>query len=111
MNASILQEFRAMQLAIKGAYRRAFDDVKELYIEGIDAIELGDNALITAIHLDKDIVNINLFDYNSYAPISNFSEEIIEEIVDTMRAKALDICNRDVMVNCKGELSKDTWRF
>ena len=110
MNASILQEFRAMQLAVKGACAGK-DDVKELYIEGIDAIELGDNALITAIHLDKDIVNINLFDYNSYAPISNFSEEIIEEIVDTMRAKALDICNRDVMVNCKGELSKDTWRF
>ena len=110
MDARILQEFRAMQLAIKGACA-GNNDAKEFYIEGIDAIELGDNALITAIHLDKDVVNINMFDYNSYAPISNFSEEIIEEIVDTMRAKALDICNRDVMVNCKGELSKDTWRF
>lgn len=112
MNARLFQEFRAMQMAVIGACAsKGQKDVKALYIEGIDAIELGDNALITEICLDKDIVTINMFDNNSYAPINNFSDDIIEEIVDTMRAKALDIAGTDVMVNFNGEMDYSQIRY
>ena len=57
MNASLLQDFRAMQLAVKGALAmKGVTDVKELLIEGTDSIPIGDNALIDTILLDKDVV-------------------------------------------------------
>ena len=105
MNARLFQEFRAMQLAVKGALlKKNRTDVKELLIEGIDAIAIGDNALIDTILLDKDIVNVNIFDANSLMPITYLSDRVIEDIIDTMRAKALDIAGTDVMVNLNGEI-------
>jgi hypothetical protein len=105
MDAKLLQEFRTMQLAVKGALAmKSRIDVEELLIEGIDSIAIGDNALIDTILLDKDIVNVNIFNVNSLMPIHFLSDGIIEEIVDTMRAKALDIAGTDVMVNFKGEI-------
>ena len=105
MNAKLLQEFRAMQLAVKGALlNKNRTDVKELLIEGTDSIPIGDNALIDTILLDKDVVNVNIFNVNSFMPIHYLSDNIIEWIVDTMRAKALDIAGTDVMVNLNGEM-------
>ena len=105
MDAKLLQEFRAMQLAVKGALlKKNRTDVKELLIEGIDAIAIGDNALIDTILLDKDVVNVNIFDTNSLMPIHYLADSIIEDIIDTMRAKALDIAGTDVMVNLNGEM-------
>lgn len=112
MNASLFQEFRVMQLAIKGALAmKGRTDVKELLIEGIDAIGIGDNALIDTILLDKDVVNVNIFSANSLMPIHFLSDGIIEEIVDTMRAKALDIADTDVMVNLNGEMDYKQIRY
>ena len=106
MNSRLFQEFRAMQLAIKGACSgEGKPSVIVLFLGGIDGIKLGDNAKINEIHLDIDYVNINIFETNSLTPITAFSDEIIEEIIDTMRAKALEISGTDVMVNLKGELS------
>ena len=103
MNASLLQDFRAMQLAVKGALAmKGRTDVKELLIEGTDSIPIGDNALIDTILLDKDVVNVNIFNVNSFMPIHYLSDDIIEWIVGTMRAKALDIADTDVMVNLNG---------
>lgn len=105
MDAKLLQEFRAMQLAVKGSLlNKNRTDVKELLIEGIDSIPIGDNALIDTILLDKDVVNVNIFDTNSLMPIHYLSDSIIEYIIDTMRAKALDIAGTDVMVNLNGEM-------
>ena len=105
MNARLFQEFRAMQLAVKGALlNKSRTDVKELLIEGIDSIPIGDNALIDTILLDKDVVNVNIFNVNSFMPIHYLSDYIIEWVVDTMRAKALDIAGTDVMVSLNGEM-------
>lgn len=112
MNARLFQEFRAMQLAVKGALaNNGYPNVNKLIVEGMNTIELGDNAIIDEICLDKDIVNINIFDTNSYTPITTFSDDIIEEIVDTMRAMALEMTNTDVMVNLKGELADNQVRY
>lgn len=112
MNARLFQEFRAMQLAVKGACSiKGQKDVTKLYLEGIDSIEFGDNALINEILLDKDIVNVNIFDANSLTPIHHFSDSIIEDIIYTMRAKALEIAGTDVMVNLNGELANDQIRY
>lgn len=105
MDAKLLQEFRAMQLAVKGSLlNKNRTDVKELLIEGTDSIPIGDNALIDTILLDNDVVNVNIFNVNSFMPIHYLSDDIIEWIVDTMRAKALDIAGTDVMVNLNGEM-------
>ena len=111
MNARLFQEFRAMQLAVKGALNDKYKGANKLIIEGMISIELGDNAIIDEVCLDKDFVNVNIFNKNSYAPITCFSDEIVEEIVDTMRAKALDMAGLDVMVNFKGELAPNQLRY
>lgn len=102
MNASLLQEFRAMQLAIKGALISA--DYKGLCLEGIDRISIGDELEITEISLDRDIVVVSIGCAERYANLSSFSENIIDEVIGTMRAKALEIADKDVFVNSKGEV-------
>ena len=91
-----LQEFRAMQLAIKGALMSA--DCHCLCLEGVDRISIGDGIEITEISLDKDIVVISIGCAERYANLSSFSQQVIDEIVDTMRYKALDIADKLVMV-------------
>ena len=113
MNAKLLQNFRAMQLTLKGAcliYHK--QEVEAFHFEGSDTIPMADGVEITEVSLDKDVVVIK-FTYSeseAYLPIKAISDTIIEDLVDTMRVKALEIADRDVMVNGKGELSKDTWR-
>jgi hypothetical protein len=43
--------------------------------------------------------------------LSVFSNEVVEDIVSTMRAKAVEIAEVDVMVNFRGDLSNDCWRL
>ena len=113
MNAKLLQNFRAMQLTLKGAcliYHK--QEVEAFHFEGIDTIPMADGVEITEVSLDKDVVVIK-FTYSeseAYLPIKSISEAIIEDLVDTMRAKALEIADRDVMVNGKGELYEGSWR-
>ena len=113
MNAKLLQEFRAMQLTLKGAcliYHK--QEVEAFHFEGIDTIPMADGIEITKVSLDKDVVVIKstYSENEAYLPINSISGAIIEDLVDTMRAKALEIADRDVMVNGKGELYEGSWR-
>lgn len=106
MNASLLQEFRAMQLAIKGAGmlisngKTIFD---KLMLDGIDAIELGEHVKIIEISLNTDDVLIETYG-TTYLRLSKLSDDVIEMLISIMRAKALEIADRDVLVNSKGKV-------
>lgn len=91
-----LQEFRAMQLALKGALVNT--DFNSLILEGIDKINIGDELEITEISLDTDCIVVSIGCAERYAPLSSFSQHIIDDIISTMRYKALDIANKDVMI-------------
>lgn len=111
MKPKTLQTFRAMQLAIKGACSPK--SVNYLTLSGIDTISIGDSLEITAIDLDRDIVVVEMGEdskIESYMPINVLSDDVVEEIIDTMQYKAVDIADRDVMVNGNGEMSNDVWR-
>lgn len=111
MKPKTLQTFRTMQLAVKGACHPK--SVSYLTLDGIDAIELGDNLRIISIDLDRDLVVVEMGEdsnVESFMPLNVLSDDVIEEIIDTMQAKAVDIADRDVMVNGHGEMSKDVWR-
>ena len=106
MNASLLQEFRAMQLAIKGAGmlisngETIFD---KLMLDGIDAIELGEHVKVIEISLNTDDVVIETYG-TTYLRLSNLSDDVIEKLISIMRAKALEIADKDVLVNSKGKV-------
>jgi hypothetical protein len=106
MNASLLQEFRAMQLAIKGAGMLKSNGITifdKLLLDGIDSIELGEHVKIIEICLDTDEVVIETYG-TTYLRLSKLSDDIIEELISIMRAKALEIADKDVLVNSKGEV-------
>ena len=105
MNAKLLQEFRAMQLAVRGASLIKGGDAKFLILEGIDAITLSDYASITEISLVRDCVDITIEDSMAVVPITTLSDSIIEEIIGVMSEKALYIADCVVMVNGNGELA------
>lgn len=120
MNAKLLQTFRAMQLALKGGAIVRCENKKIehngktstlLVIDGIDRITIGDDIDIVEISLDRDVVVINIegTDVERYLPIYNLADEVVEELVDTMMAKALDNADRDVMVNIATKEVTD-WR-
>lgn len=105
MNANILQDFRAMQLAVVGAYFMQYNrNTTDLILEGIDQISIGDNIDIVEICLHTDYVLVAIEDIRSLVPLKNLSYGVITDVIATLRAKALDIANRDVIVNGKGEI-------
>lgn len=106
MKAITLQNFRAMQLAVKGA---CCTKAESLILNGIDCIPLSSDCEIIAVKLDIDAVVIKLLysEEESYLPIHCLSDDVVEEITDTLRAKAVEIAHRDVMVNGNGELADD----
>jgi hypothetical protein len=106
MKAITLQNFRAMQLAVKGA---CGTKAESLILNGIDCIPLSSDCEIIEIKLDIDAVAIKLHysESESYLPIHCLADDVVEEITDTLRAKAVEIAHRDVMVNGKGELADD----
>lgn len=111
IKATLLQEFRAMQLAIKGACSP--NSVNFLTLNGVDCIELGDTMRINAIDLERDIVSVEVMDTDieNFMCLSVFSNEVVEEIIDIMRVKAVEIAEVDVMINFRGDLSNDCWRL
>ena len=105
MNAKLLQEFRAMQLAVRGASIIKGGDAKTFILEGIDVINLSDYTSITEISLVRDCVYITIEDSMAAVPITTLSDSIIEEIIGVMSEKALYIADCVVMVNGNGELA------
>lgn len=105
MKAITLQNFRAMQLALKGADTKT--TISSLYLEGIDAIPVGDDCDIVEISTELDLVCIRILstDTTTNIPLHSLSEDIIESVIDTMRAKAVEIADVDVMVNGYGDLT------
>lgn len=98
MNANILQDFREMQLAVIGAnFMRYNRNTTDLLLDGIDRIKIGDNINIVEICLHTDYVLVAIEDIRSLVPLKNLSYGVITEIIATLKAKALDIANRDVM--------------
>lgn len=105
MNANILQDFRAMQIAVFGAYfMRCHQSANELILEGTDQINIGDNINIVEISLHIDYVLVAIEGIRSLVPLKNLSYGVIAEVIATLKAKALDIANRDVVVNGKGKV-------
>jgi hypothetical protein len=105
MNANILQDFRVMQLAVVGAnFMRYNRNTTDLLLEGIDRINIGDNINIVEICLHTDYVLVAIEDIRSLVPLKNLSYDVITEVIATLKAKALDITNRDVIVNGNGEV-------
>lgn len=105
MNANILQDFRAMQLAVVGAYFMRYNrNTTDLMLEGTDQISIGDNINIVEISLHTDYVLVAIEDIRSLVPLKNLSYGVITDVIATLRAKALDIANRDVMINGKGNV-------
>jgi hypothetical protein len=106
MKAITLQNFRAMQLAVKGA---CGTKAETLILTGIDCIPLGSDCEIIEVKLDIDavVVKLNYSESETYLPIHCLSDDVVEEIADTLRAKAVEIAHRDVMVNGNGELADD----
>lgn len=105
MNAQILQDFRVAQLAFKAAdFIKYENNPNYLLLEGIDMISIGDNINVTEISLDNDIVTLAIEDIMSYVPIDNLSDKVIIEITNTLKAKALEVSDRYVMVNGKGDI-------
>lgn len=104
MKVTTLQNFRAMQLAIKGACGQKTEKVR---LGGIDCIPLGSDCEIVEVPLNNDHVVIKLIysESESYLPLHCFSDDVIEELTDTMKTKALELGHCDVAVNGNGELS------
>lgn len=105
MNANILQDFRAMQIAVVGAHNMRYNQIpNDLILEGTDQINIGDNINIVEISLHIDYVLVAIEGIRSLMPLKNLSYGIITEVTATLKAKALDIANRDVVVNGKGKI-------
>lgn len=106
MKAITLQNFRAMQLAVKGA---CGTKTEKLILNGIDCIPLGSDCEIIEIKLDIDavVVKLNYSESETYLPIYCLSDDVVEEITDTLRAKAVELAHRDVIVTGNGELADE----
>lgn len=102
MDAKLLQEFRAMQLAVKGSYNGR--NVDELILQDIDRISVSYDFEIVGISLDTDLVIISLVETERHCQLNVFSDNVINDIINTMRCKALEIADKDVRVNVKGEI-------
>lgn len=111
IKATLLQEFRAMQLAVKCACSPK--SVNFLTLNNADCIELGDTMRINAIDLNRDIVSVEVADTDieNFMCLSVFSDEVVEDIIKIMRERAVEIAEVDVKVNFKGDLSYDCWRL
>jgi hypothetical protein len=105
MNANILQDFRAMQIAVVGAHNMRFNQIpNELVLEGTDQINIGDNINIVEVCLHIDYVLVAIEGIHSLMPLENLSYGVITEIIATLKAKALDLTSRDVIVNGNGKV-------
>ena len=98
MKAILIQDFRVAQLAIKGAVTNA----KFLELEGVDTIPFGDVGEITEVNLEHDVVTISVEDIHNVTNIRNLAEHIVEDVISTMKAKAVELADKEVMVDING---------
>jgi hypothetical protein len=98
MDALQLRNFRVGQLALKGAYPNK--EVDYLYLIGIDKIYLSDELSISEISLIEDKVIVGIEENNGLTlDINKLSNNVITDIIETLFAKALEIANKEVIVN------------
>ena len=100
MTAQLLQDFRLVQLAAKGVNNKA----EYIQFEGIDCLSIGDVIKIEEVSLETDSVVVKINDSKSLMGIHNLSDDIITEVIATMKALVLEIAGRDVVVNGKGKV-------
>ena len=98
MKAILIQDFRVAQLAVKGAVTNA----KFLELEGVDTIPFGDVGEITEVNLEHDVVTISVEDIHNVTNIRNLAEHIVEDVISTMKAKAVELADKEVMVDING---------
>lgn len=98
MDALQLRNFRVGQLALKGAYSNK--EIEYLYLNGIDKIYLSDELSISEISLIEDKVIVGIEENNGLTlDINKLSNNVITDITETLFAKALEIANKEVIVN------------
>lgn len=100
MTAQLLQDFRVVQLAAKGVNNKA----EYIQFNGIECISIGDVIKIEEVSLETDSVVVKINDSKSLVSIHNLSDDIIAEVIATMKAVVLEIVGRDVMVTGNGEI-------
>ena len=98
MKAILIQDFRIAQLAIKGAVT----NTQFLELDGVDTIPFGDVGEITEVSLEHDVVTISVEDINNVVNIRCLAECIIEDVIFIMKAKALELADKEVMVDING---------
>lgn len=98
MKAILLQDFRVAQLAIKGADTNA----QFLELVGIDSISFGDMGEITEVSLEHDVVTISVESINNVVNIRCLSDSVVEDVISVMKAKAVELANKEVMVDING---------
>lgn len=104
MDRNILREFRALQLAIKGAdavkYNRHNNTcpVKmELNSEQRGWVSIGPDSEVYEISLDKDCIGVaGEPGPVAYIDISALSGKVLGDILEIMRTTALDIANKEL---------------
>ena len=98
MKAILIQDFRVAQLAVKGAVTNA----QFLELNGVDTIPFGDVGEITEVSLEHDVVTISVEDIHNVVNIRNLAEHIVEDVISTMKAKAVELADKEVMVDING---------
>jgi hypothetical protein len=98
MKAILIHDFRVAQLAIKGAVTNA----QFLELDGVDTISFGDVGEITEISLEQDVVTISVEDINNIVNIRCLAEHIVEDVISTMKAKAVELADKEVIVDING---------
>lgn len=104
MDRNILREFRALQLAIKGAdavkyngYRSTCSTIMELNSEQRGWVNIGPDSEVCEISLDKDCIGVAGEPGSvTYLDISALSGKVLGDILEIMRTTALEIANREL---------------
>ena len=100
MDTLQLRNFRVGQLAVKGACAYSNKEVEYLYLDGIDKIYLSDELSISEISLIEDKVIVGIEENNGLTlDINKLSNNVITNITESLFAKALEIANKEVIVN------------
>lgn len=98
MKAILLQDFRVAQLAIKGADTNA----QFLELDELNSISFGDMGEITEVSLEHDVVTISVESINNIVNIRCLSDSVVEDVISVMKAKAVELADKMVMVDING---------
>lgn len=112
MKTETLVNFRVAQLALIGASENR--EIDRFIFDNLQSVSYGDNMTIVEVSLEKDlvVVEVNDTDVQSYLPIYLMSDEVVEEITETMKICALELADREPLIKASTtELSNTTWRM